>query len=556
MKKYLKNLGISASIIATVNTNIAMEAPVPKTGAITIVLDDVKYTTNDGSAKIKLVDKENSEESIINYLDVNFYKFTNNGKTIDGSAKKYLITKIEGNGVKYNTGNLTYTFNEGEPLKIHLKSKNYIKIQYTDWQRLQYEDEKKLFEAITNDISVIELFEAIKDNFKYKDLGKDLSKDLGTSNINSEKYNSIKNFQAIDGDEVIITIDSSKIADEHIRRCFVKPACSINLIKPDILNELNSAEFDFKNSVKTIGDLKTLLNNFKCNEDGEYKADGKQVITGPFKIKINGDGNEIPSTADKTDLTGANFIHLIVDKNTFNPYFLKKELKFDIEGGKDNYIISDEIKNKIQKSLNKLTNAEEVTQDAIFAELKKLEKDVFVEGVVVEKNIKCYKTGDNNAIKSNFGTDITVKIDPKAINPDKIKIKLTLGDIKNNENINLDPAVVTAINEKIKEVKFGISVKEILAILNNDELKSYVTETLVETDILDNTGNALTNNVSKNSTIKIKADKIKSEYFKKEKEKDNDETDQTGTENEVQTGTQTGDQKEKKGCCGGYGNKK
>ena len=95
-----------------------------------------------------------------------------------------------------------------------------------------------------------------------------------------------------------------------------------------------------------------------------------------------------------------------------------------------------------------------------------------------------------------------------------------------------------------------------MAILNNDELKSYFTEALVDADILDNTGNALTNNVSKSSTIKIKADKIKSEYFKKEKEKEKD-NDENGTQNGDQNDTQNGDQKEKKGgCCGGYGNKK
>ena len=94
-----------------------------------------------------------------------------------------------------------------------------------------------------------------------------------------------------------------------------------------------------------------------------------------------------------------------------------------------------------------------------------------------------------------------------------------------------------------------------MAILNDNELKNYFTEDLVETDILDNDGNALGHNVSKNSTIKIKADKIKSEYFKKvqeeeEKDKDNDETDQKSTQNGGGKG------KEKETYCGGYGKKK
>ena len=365
MKKYLKNLGTSASIIATVNTNIAMNWP--GSGAITIVLDKKEYKDG-GKAKIYCPlygDEQKKEKNIIYDLNEHFTDFTNDGKTIDGNAKKYLITKIEGGGLTHND-DMTYTFTEQDkPLKIHLKSKKYIKIKYTDWQKLQYDDENKLIEEITKDITVFDLFNTLR--YCFYDF------DLGESNINGTRYDSKTKFIDIDdGKNVTITIDSSKIKDGFIRRVSLESACSVDFIKPDMLDNLN-CNFNFRDLKFTLGDLKTKLNDLKCNEDGKYEDDGKQVITGPFKIQIDGDGNEIESTAGETDLSTANYIHLIVDKNSINPYFLQKEFKFDIEGGIDNYIISNETINKIQESLNKLTNTEEVTQDAIFEKLAELE---------------------------------------------------------------------------------------------------------------------------------------------------------------------------------------
>ena len=399
-KIYKKSLIISASTITTANINKAMDASI-KTGPITIVLDGKEYK-NDDKTKINIKNKGNSEEDIIGDLNVHFDEFTNKGKTIDGSAKKYLITEIKGDGVTHNE-DMTYTFTQGKPLKIYLKSKKYIEIKYTSWRRLQYSAENDLIEAITNDISVIELFETIADNFE--------GKDLGTSNINDEPKESATTFKTIDGGEVTITIDSFKIKDDCIRTCFLEPVGSVDFINPVLLDILNDINPIFGNvGISTLNDIKTEFNNIKYNEDGNVDAiNGKPIMTGPFKIKIDDIEDEIPSTEVSTDLKSAKFIHLIVDKNSINPYFLKKEFKFEILGGKDNYIISDETKNKIQEYLDNLKNTEEVTEELIFAELKKLENDVFVKGKIDENNIKCYKTGENIAIKSNFGTDITVK---------------------------------------------------------------------------------------------------------------------------------------------------
>lgn len=526
MKKYIKNLGISASIIATANINKASE-----TGEVTIVLDGVEY-----KSEFKFDKNSISEKEIYDKLYTNEKKFTNNGENIEEDALLYiLITNIESNGYVYDEKTKLYNFVKSEPLKIHLKSKDYIKIEYTGEKHLKYENEDWIINSILNFRTIKEIFKENEDWFT--------GKDCGTSNINGENKDSETKFKDIDKGNVTIKIDSSKIKDKEFATCIFKPTDNVKTINKKALNNLKDISLDFKSNSQNINALKAKFDN--------YEIDDKKIITGPFKIKIDGTGNEIESTADETDLKSAEFIYLIADKNTINPCFLQKEFKFEIVGGIDNYIISDGDIKKIQESLNNLKNTEEVTEKAIFAELKKLEKDIFVEGGVVEKNVKCYKGDSNNATKKDFGTDITVKIDPKAIRQDKIKIKLTLGDIKNNENINLDSAVVNAINDKLKEVKFGISVNEILAILNDNTLKSYFTEALVDADILDNNGNALTHNVSKNSTIKIKADKIKSEYFKKvqEKDKNNGENStQNGDQNSTETGD--GDKGKKGGYCG------
>ena len=526
MKKYIKNLGISASIITTINTNIAKG-----TGEVTIVLDCVEYKSN-----FKFDKNSISEDKIYSKLYNKYKEFTNNGKKIEQDALRHiLITNIESDDYSYDNKENVYTFKEDQSLKIYLKSIDYIKIEYTGEKHLNHENEDRLLDNVINNKTIKEIFKEISDCFK--------DNNCGTSNINGENKDSKTKFKDIDKGKVTIKIDSNQIADNSFATCVFKPAENVKIINKDALEKLKDISLNFNTYQQNINAVKAKFDY--------YKIDGKKIITGPFKIKIDGVGNEIESTAGETDLKSAKFIHLIVDKNTFNPCFLKKELKFDIVGGKDNYIISDETINKIQEYLNTLTNAQEVTEELIFAELKKLEKDAFVDGGIIEKNIECYKGDSTVSTKKDFGTDITVKIDPKAISPDKIKIKLTLGAITNSENINLDSAVVNAINDKIKEVKFGISVNEILDILNDNALKNYFTEALVDADILDNTGNALTNNVSKNSTIKIKSDKIKSEYFKKvqkeHKDKNNDEINQNGTQNEGQNSTQNGDEKEKKG---------
>ena len=155
MKKYIKNLGISASIIAIANINKASEK---KTGAITIVFDGKEYKDN-GTAKIKFSgDQGKMENDIINGLDAYFAGFTNTGKAINGDATRYLITKIEGKEVKYDPKSMTYTFTEGEPLKIHLKSKDYIKIKYTGVEQFKCDIENDLIKVITNDTTVEGIF--------------------------------------------------------------------------------------------------------------------------------------------------------------------------------------------------------------------------------------------------------------------------------------------------------------------------------------------------------------------------------------------------------------
>ena len=384
MKKYIKNLGISASIITTINTNIAKG-----TGEVTIVLDCVEYKSN-----FKFDKNSISEDKIYSKLYNKYKEFTNNGKKIEQDALRHiLITNIESDDYSYDNKENVYTFKEDQSLKIYLKSIDYIKIEYTGEKHLNNENEDRLLDNVINNKTIKEIFKENKDLFT--------GNDCGTSNINGENKDSETKFKDIDKGEVIITIDSSKIKDKEFATCIFKPAENVKIINKKALEKLKDISLDFQSDSQNINALK--------DKFATYIIDGKQVITGPFKIKIDGVGNEIESTAGETDLKSAKFIHLIVDKNTFNPIFLKKHLKFDIVGGKDSYIISDDIINKIQKSLNTLTNTQEVTEDSIFEELRKLEEDIFVKGKIDENNIKCYKTGENIAIKSNFGTDITVK---------------------------------------------------------------------------------------------------------------------------------------------------
>ena len=519
IKKYYKNFGIIAGMITTANINKAADT----TGAITISIDGVEYK-DDGSCKIDLTSAEKTEEDIMNFLQTNESNFKNDGKNIDHKINNTLITKIEGESLTYDATNYKYTFTKDKPLTIHLKSKDYIKIEYTGEKQIKYDEKRKLIKSITNGITVQDLFETIKDNFTGNDLGK--------SKINNEGKDSTKKFSEIDSDNVIIKLDSDKI-DENKISTFIVDADNVKFIKEKTLQILNGMVLNFKGRDKNIGDLKTTFESWRLK---------KQIITGPFKIKIDGTGNEIPSDQDATDLTGAKFIRFIADKNTFDPVFIQKEFKFEINGGNDQYVISDGDIKKIQESLDKLTNLEEVTEKEIFDELKKLEKDIFVENGITDSNVKCFKGDSATATKNDFGTDITVKIDPKAINPDKIKVKITLGDIKNKDNINLDSTVVNAINDKLKKVKFGITVNEILAILNDNTLKGYFTAALVDTDILSNDGTVLTTPITQNSVIKFKVDKLKSEYFKKTQNK-------SKGENQNGEGQKDEGPKAKK-CCG------
>ena len=516
IKKYYKNFGIIAGMITTANINKAGD-----TGEVTIVLDGVEYIST-----FKL-DIDPDENWIYFLLSNNSEEFTNNGEQIKKEALSHvLITNIEGEGYTYDDKAKHYNFSEGKPLKIYLKSIDY-KIEYTGEKHFEQDYEKKFIDYINNSRTIKEFFEEMKDYFK--------DGDCGSSKINNEGKDSTKMFKEIDNGEFKILIDSSKIADDKFRT-FIVDADNVKFIEERTLQVLNEQDLDF-NKYKNIGVLK---NSLKC---WKFKK-GNAIITGPFKIKIDGTGNEIPSTEDSTDLTKAEFIRLIADKNTINPYFLQKDFKFDIIGGKDNYIISDEDINKIQESLNNLKNTEEVTQITVINELKKLEKDIFVENGITIDNVKCYKDDSNTPSDNDLGTDITVKIDSKAINPDKIKIKIkiTLGDIKNSENISLDSAVVSAINDKLKAVKYGITVKEILAILNDNALKSYFTEALVDADILNKDGTVLTTPITQNSVIKFKVDKLKSEYFKKTQNKSKEE-------NQNGEGQKDEGPKAKK-CCG------
>ena len=152
MKKYIKNLGISASIITTLNTNIASE-----TGPITIVLDGVEYKSN-----FKFDENSISEYNIYCDLYNNANEFTNNVKELEEAALRHiLITNIESDDYTYDDNEKLYNFIESKPLKIHLKSMDYIKIEYTGEKHLNYENEDKLLNNVLNNGTIKEIYEEI-----------------------------------------------------------------------------------------------------------------------------------------------------------------------------------------------------------------------------------------------------------------------------------------------------------------------------------------------------------------------------------------------------------